>query len=66
MDCEEWLYERLSDMDYHLCENIRNEAKKKGYTMRELKAARKKLGIRTFHQFDELGATPNWYWDRED
>ena len=33
-----------------------------GYSKAELKAARKELGVKTYHQFDEDGATANWFW----
>lgn len=62
MDCEKWLLELLSDRDYHLCDIVRAEARKAGYTREELKLARRSLGVKTYHQFDEDGATPNWFW----
>ena len=33
-----------------------------GYSKAELRAARKELGVKTYHQFDEDGATANWFW----
>ena len=60
--CEEWLREFLKDGDWAFCDVVRAEAKKAGFNRRELKTARKVLGVRTFHQFDDVGATPNWFW----
>lgn len=62
MSCSEWLREKLSDGELHLCEWIREDAKRSGFTKSELKQARVALGVRTFHQFDEDGETPNWFW----
>lgn len=62
MDCEKWLFELLADLDYHLCDDVREKAQKAGYTKKELKDARKSLCVKTYHQFDEEGATPNWFW----
>lgn len=60
--CSEWLKEKLSDREIHLCEDIREEAKQNGFTKAELKQARAEIGVRTFHQFDEDGETRNWFW----
>lgn len=62
MDCREWLKERLCGFEEHLCEEIRADAKKAGFNRRELKNARNSIGVKTFHQFDEDGATSNWFW----
>lgn len=60
--CEVWLREIFQDGESRLCNEIRATAKKAGYTRAELKEARKRLGIKTFHQFDDGGATENWFW----
>lgn len=60
--CIEWLREKYSKADDYLCDDLRAEAKALGYTRREFKEARKALGIKTWHQFDEYGATENWFW----
>lgn len=57
-----WLQEYLSDGELHLVDNVRAAYKEKGFASAEVKAARKLLGVKTFHQFDEDGQTPNWYW----
>lgn len=62
MDCKEWLRKRLKDGEYHLCDVIKSEAYLEGFKKSELKKARKELGVRTWHQFDEDGATENWFW----
>lgn len=61
-DCDAWLRLQLQDREIHLCDDIRKKAKKRGFTKQELKAARKEMGVKTFHQFDEDGATENWFW----
>lgn len=66
MSCTEWLKEKLADGELHLCEWIREVAKQEGFTKSELKRARAELGVRTFHQFDEAGETPNWFWYLEE
>lgn len=66
LDCVKWLRLELKDGDPHLCEDIRKRAKESGFTGLELKAARKNLGVKTFHQFDENGASENWFWYLED
>jgi hypothetical protein len=55
----------LKAEEWTLCDIVRAEAKKSGFTRQELKEARKALGVKTFHQFDEVGATPNWFWKWE-
>lgn len=60
--CEIWLREIFQDGQSRLCDEIRTAAKKAGYTRAELKEARKRIGIKTFHQFDDVGATENWFW----
>ena len=60
--CEEWLRGILQGGRAQLCDEVRVSAKKAGYTRAELKEARKCLGVKTFHQFDEAGATNNWFW----
>ncbi len=65
MACEEWLKGILKPGKVLLCDAVREEAKKKGFSRVELKRARKTLGVKAFHQFDEDGATQNWFWYRE-
>lgn len=59
-ECEKWLYGELKNQFAHY-DNIREKAKEKGFSKKQLKEARKILGVKTFHQFDEDGATPNWF-----
>lgn len=65
MECKDWLREKLCDRELHLCGDIRAEAKAAGFNNQELKTARISLGVKTFHQFDEFGETPNWFWYME-
>lgn len=62
MGCKEWLSEKIGDQEVHLCEMVRDAAKQAGYSKKELRKAREELGVKTFHQFDEDGATENWFW----
>lgn len=61
-DCKEWLSCLLKDTGLCLCDDVRDAAKEMGFTRQELKDARSQLGVKTFHQFDEDGATGNWFW----
>lgn len=61
MTCAEWLKNELSKSDPVLCDTIRAEAKKLGYSKRELKEARVKLSVKTFHLINE-DSDMNWFW----
>ena len=63
--CEAWIFEKMEKEDWVICDDIRAEAKAAGFTRAQLKAARKVLGVEAFHQFDEDGATENWFWKLE-
>lgn len=58
----EWVREYLSDGELHLVDTVREAFKSAGFTSSEIKTARKTLGVKTFHQFDENGPTPNHFW----
>lgn len=60
-ECEKWLAEFLRKESTVLCEIVRKEAKNKGFTRRQLRDARKAIGVKTFHQFNGSEATPNWF-----
>lgn len=60
--CDVWLEKILSDGEIHLCDDVRAEAKREGFTMTELKMSRRNLGVKTYHQFDEYGDCKNWFW----
>ncbi len=62
LDCKNWLEKFLLDNGAVLCETVRGAAVAQGYTKAELKSARKLLKVKTRHQFDEGGATQNWFW----
>lgn len=64
--CEDWLAELLGDGEIHLCDDVREAAKKEKFTKRELREARAVLGVNIFHQFDENGQTQNWFWHLEE
>lgn len=61
-ECEKWLEKILADGELHLREDVREAARKEGFTFGELRAARKNIGVGTYHQFDECGQTENWFW----
>ena len=57
-----WLWNRFQREETILCERIREETAALHISKRQLKAARLRLGIKTWHQFDEGGSTENWFW----
>lgn len=61
-NCTAWLSKFLQHNGNVLVETVRSEAKKNGFKKSELKEARKILGVKTYHQFDEGKATENWFW----
>ena len=61
-DCKKWLSDYLKKQRGALVEETKIEAKKQGFGKSDLKQARKEIGVKTFHQFDEYGETPNWFW----
>lgn len=61
-NCKNWLKEYLIKNGSTECSFVKEEAKEAGFTKQEIKLARKELGVKTWHQFDEDGATPNWFW----
>ncbi len=60
--CGKWLEEILADGEAHLCDDVREAAKKEGFSKNELREARKSIEVGTYHQFDEHGQTENWFW----
>lgn len=60
--CDTWLKLQLQDMELRLCDDLRKKARERGFTKQELKKTREVIGVKTFHQFDEKGATENWFW----
>ena len=62
MDCKEWLETYLKQHEFALVEQVRKDAKEAGFSKAELKIARKNIGVRTFHQFDECEDMQNWFW----
>lgn len=60
--CSVWLGEYLMSEGAVLCDEVRKQARSQGYRSSDLKKARKELQVKTFHQFDDDGATDNWFW----
>lgn len=66
MDCVKWLREYLKREGSALCDKVKEKAMEAGYSQKDLKSARKELGVKTHHQFDDDGATENWFWYLEE
>lgn len=62
MNCEKWLEILLQTEETVLCDDVRERALKNGFTRKELKTARKNLGVKTFHQTADGESTENWFW----
>ena len=60
--CEKWLYEFLMQNGTTLCDTVREEALKRGFGRKELKAARKAIGVQCWNDFVVNGETLNWFW----
>lgn len=60
--CTDWARKLFRDGELHLCEEVGLAAKSAGFSKQELKEARKRLGVKTYHMFDEDGASENWFW----
>ena len=61
-DYEKWLEKLLRTEGTILCDDVRIRALKNGFTRKELKSARKKLGVKTFHQTIDGKTSENWFW----
>ncbi len=68
MDCIEWLRERIPPGTAAVCDGIREDAKKAGFSRKDLKQARKALGVKTYHDVDDESGelVPQWFWYREE
>lgn len=62
MECARWLKEYLDREGCVLWTEVRNAAKRAGYSKKDLKVARELIGVKTYHQFDEGKDTENWFW----
>lgn len=62
-DCTVWLKRYLA-LGMSECSAVRADAFAAGFTKAELKAARKELGVKTWHQIDTLEEPriDNWFW----
>lgn len=58
--CEKWLNDFLKQYDIVLCDTVRDGANKMGFTRKQLKEARKALGVKTTHLIN--GDSENWFW----
>ncbi len=57
-----WLCGMFAREPSILCDRIREAAAEKGISRIQLRRIRRALGVKTWHQFDEGGATENWFW----
>lgn len=63
VDCEKWLKVFLNEnFGYADVNEVRCAAKKQGYSTVEVKAARKSLGVTTYHRFIRGWDTNEHYW----
>lgn len=62
-DCKNWLRGFLSAGSME-CGGVRQAARDAGFTKSELKAARRELDVRTWHQIDTAGEprVDNFFW----
>ncbi len=65
-EVESWMLGWFRREKSILCDRMRELAAVQGIKRPALKRARKALGVRTWHQFDEGGATVNWFWVLDD
>ena len=66
MSCADWLKLFLTKGgNCVLCDIVREEALKQGFSRKDLRDARKELGVKTYHMFDDVGELPTWFWYRE-
>ena len=51
-----------------VCDGIREDAKKAGFSRKDLKQARKALGVKTYHDADDESGelVPQWFWYRKE
>ena len=61
-DCEKWLLEFLRIHGLTRCNVVRGEAIKQGFSQKDLKSARKALGVKCWNDFAVNGETLNWFW----
>ena len=66
VDCKTWLRKFVLEQQMPLVEGVKERAAELGYSKKELRRAKLELGIKTWHQFDEDGATENWFWYLEE
>ena len=57
-----WLRGMFARESSILCDRIWEAAAEKGISRIQLRRIRRALGVKTWYQFDEGGATENWFW----
>lgn len=62
-DCEKWLANIFAGQVFTNCEKIRTQAESKGFSKKQLNAARKTLGTVTVNDSAlHDGKAENWFW----
>ncbi len=60
--CEKWLFVFLKSQGLTCCDYVRKKAFEQGFTRKELKQARKALGVKCWNDSVINGETLNWFW----
>lgn len=68
MDCQDWLLKYLRCCGgFSNVDTTRRAAEAAGFSRRELKQARRNLGVKAYHQFEDESKEPlNWFWYLEE
>lgn len=61
-DVEKWLEQRLTGRGEVNVEDIRKEAKASGIKRKQLREAKRSLGVETVNDWAANGETLNWFW----
>lgn len=60
--CSRWLFSFLQANGITHCDIVREKAFEAGFSRKELKAARKAIGVQCWNDFVVNGETLNWFW----
>lgn len=62
-DIELWLYQWLKEREFLLSDYVRAVAREHGISKGRLRAARRNLGVKTWHWVDEKDHPGYWFWE---
>ena len=62
MLCKFWLEKYILQNGLVDVDETREEARKRGFSKKELKDARAELGVKTYHRFVSTTDIKKWYW----